>query len=798
MFSSFLKIAVRILARQRMYTIINLLGLSIAISCCLLTFMFIRNEFAVNTVFPDVDRIFRIKSVWREGVAGLSMTTLAQAGPTMARAYPEVEAQARMYLISGTVHAGEKNFRNDVMIADPSVISLFDFPLVAGDAKTALEQPRSVVITDRLAYTMFGTVNAIGKIVRFDVWVGGQRDYVVTAVRKTIPSNSVINLGGDQYDLIIPFNTPGDFIRIDVMQSWDARTLVTFVKLAPQTSAQAVQTKLDDFIKTFAPSQYHNDLRLELEPLRDLYLGDAGSLVRRVCLLLAVVAFFILFIACINFATLTSARSFSRAKEIALRKVIGATRRQLVGQFLCESIIISIGATLIAISTTEVSLQSFLQLFGKPLVLEHHWDAPVLLVLAILPLAAGLLSGIYPGMFIASFKPITALRGLLRFKKTTIIFRSGLVVGQFAIAAVLLIAVEVISKQLLFLSEKDLGFPKENLLVISSVPREWNPNGVAKMQVVRDRLLAVSGVKSASVSFDTPTYTVGNFYALRLPSWNAQRAINVPLYTVDDKFAETYGLSLKEGRFFSPEHPSDSSAIVLNETAARLLGLPSGVGSTLIGGHGQPVTVIGVANDFNFESMHTAVRPLVFVSLSNDPIYRNVSLRLSGPDLQDILTRVRQKWAELLPQAPFDFFFLDQRIDQLYRSEHQLRGTMRIAAGIALFIACLGMYGLAALSVTQRTKEIGIRKVLGSSVPSVVRIISMDFIKLVVGANIVAWPLAYYLVSRWLEDFAYRIELGVWTFLFPGLIALITALVTVSYQAVKAAVANPVEALRYE
>jgi putative ABC transport system permease protein len=799
MLRNYLRTSLRSLLRHRLYAFINISGVSLGLACCLMTFLYVRNEYSVNAAFSDVERIYRINSLWREESMGLPTTTLAPVGPALASAYPEVECQARLYLVSEIIHVGEKNFRKDLIVADPSILQVFEFPLVAGDARTALSRPRSVVITDQLAETMFGTVNAIGRTMQFESWGGGQLQYTVTAVRRTLPWNSVVNFQGDKYDLIVPFNAPGDFIGFDVLRSWDSRYLVTYVKLSPKVSGGEFRRKLATFITSFAPIEYRQNLTLQLEPVRDLYLNQNNGLAKRISALLGTVAVVILLIACINYVTLNTVRSFSRMREIALRKVLGARRDQLLGQFLTESMLVSVCASLVAVSITELGLRSFLRLFGKQLVLEQRWDLPTIIFLLAACLLVGVLSGSYPALSVAAFNPARGLRGLLRYKRSTVLLRSVLVIGQFVVAIVLLIAAFGISNQIMFLTHKDLGFPAESILVIDSVPREWNAGGVAKMKAIAEKMKAIPGVRSASLSFDSPTQQTGNSMTFRVYSPGGERTLSVASYNVDEHFAETYGLSMTSGRFFSLEHTADSGAIVLNETAAALLPVAVSPGATtVIRADGRISKVIGVVKDFHFESMHSAIRPLAFVWVNDAPYYRRLSLRLQGADLHKIVARVESEWHRLLPGAPFDFFFADKRIDQFYISETQLRDTLSLATGIAFFIACMGMYGLALLTVAQRTKEIGIRKVLGSSVTGIVGIISGHFIKLVAIANIIAWPVGYFLVDLWLRDFAYRMNPGVDLFLVAGFVSITIALLTVGGHAMRAALGNPVDALRYE
>lgn len=470
----YLTFAVRNLFKQKTYSLINLLGLSIAIACCILTFLYVRNEYNVDRVVSDCSRIFRIESLWRQKDMGIPITTLAPVGPTMAGVYSEVQAQVRLYLVSATVHTDQKNFNENVIVADSSFLSVFDLPLVAGNSKKALEYPRSVIITDTLACKMYGSTNVIGKTMRFDVWGGGEKEYVITAVRKTIAWNSITNFAGGDYDLIVPFNPQGDFASVEGLHSWDSRFMMTYVKLIPGASDKEMQKNLDGFIDTFAPAQYRSQLRLKLESLTNIYLDDNNGSARRVCTILTLVAVLMLLIACINFINLTMAHSMPRSKEVAMKSILGASRSHLVVQLMAESLIVSIGAAILALSISEIGLQKFLQLFGKPLVLTHCWDFRTMLFIAMVTAVAGIFAGCYPAILLTSFKPVNAIKGFFLFRKSPVRFRSALIIVQFSIAIILLVFVTMIALQVSFLLDKNLGFDENKVLVIDSVPREWS------------------------------------------------------------------------------------------------------------------------------------------------------------------------------------------------------------------------------------------------------------------------------------------------------------------------------------
>ncbi len=798
MVTSHLRLAIRILIKQKTYSLVNLLGLSIAIACCVVVFVYVRNEYFVGRNIPDSGRIFRIGSMWGQTDMGIPETTLAPVGPTIADAYPEVEAQVRLYLISETVHVDQKNFSEDVIVADSSFLSVFNLPLVSRNSRNPLSEPRSVIIVDSLAAKMFGTTDVIGRTIRFDVWGGGERQYTITAVRKTIAWNPITDFHGGNYNLIVPFNAEGDFISTAGITSWDSRFLMTFVKLLPGSPSKELRKKLDGFVDIFAPAIYRGQLALKLEPLEDIYLDEGDGGARRMCSILTAVAAVILLIACINFMNLTLARSMPRSREVAVRRTLGAHRSQIFVQLLTESLIVAFGSALLALPLSEMGLAHFLHLFGRPLVLERCWDGQTLTFAAAVAPFVGVLAGAYPAAVLASLHPTDGLKRVVNVRRFAARFRSALVILQFSMAVILSVFVIMIERQLSFLSRHELGFDGNNVLVVDSVPREWNSAGVAKMTMVGDRLRKISGVSSVSLSFDTPTYTVANTVSLHSEAQSARQSMSIPQYIVDDAFVETYGVTVKEGRFFSSAHPTDSSAIVINETAASILGFDSPVGARVIGPAGEPFRVIGVLRDFHFESLHTPIRPLVLFWVNRAQTYRDLSLKLSSVNQSATISRIRATWHELLPDAPFDYFFVNQRIDGFYADARQLRDLIGLATGLALFISSMGIYGLAFLNVAQRVKEIGVRKVLGASIGNILVLLVKETVLWVVIANAIAWPMAYYVAWSWLSGFAYQTTISLWVFIASGFFALVVAFVTISAHAIRAAAANPVDALRYE
>ena len=811
MLKNYFKIVIRSTRRHAGYTFINVFGLAVGMACCILIFLYVRNELSVNTLFDDVDRIYRIDSEWREASMGIFLTTLAPVGETMVEVYPEVTDQVRMYLMTNTVRIGENGYRVDVMMADTTVFRLFEMPFLYGRPEEAFSLPRSVVITDRLAIKLFGTENVIGRTILFETFSRGDLPYTVTGIRKTLPFNSVTYFGAEEgeYDVIMSPYPYGDFFEEDGWTSWESRFILQYLKLAPGTSVEALKEKLKDFIETYAPEAFHGNLQIKLNPLRSLYLDDFDGVGRRVVRLLSVMAILLLVIAAINFMNLTTTQSLGRAHEVGIRKALGARPFQLVWQYLGESIFICGMSVILSFGIAWLFRDVPFLLTDKELVLPRRWDEFTFAVAFGIMLVTGIGAGLYPAFILSSFEPVKALKGTISRNSVAEWLRRTLVVVQFAAAVVMVIAVGTIYRQLSFIDRQDMGFNRENVLVINSVPREFNTNGLERMRTVGAHMEKVPGVVSASLSWRTADEQ-GDSRAVHAPGTPRETALSVHTAIVDVAFADTYGLRIKEGRFFSAAHPADSAGVVLNERAVRLLGWGGEPidGKELIVWNGArpdveaqpppPRPVIGVVEDYHFISLHQPIGPLAILSINLEQIYRVMSLRLATDNLQETVRQVENAWRDALPGAAFEFTFIDDQIDRAYRTEEQIGQFVGIAAVLAILIAYMGMLGLASLNVVRRTREIGIRKVLGATVRQIVLLLWRDFIKPVIVAIVLALPVAYLLMRHWLDDFAYRIDLGMGLFLLSAIMAVVVAVLAVSYHAIRAANTDPVQTLRYE
>ena len=784
MFRNYIKIAYRNLLRHKGYAAINVVGLALGVACCVLIFLYVRNELAVDAGIEDVDRIYRLDSDWREASMGMEITTSAAAAPTLVEQYPEVEAGVRMYLMLNRIRVGETALRRDVMMADPGVLTFFGLPMMAGNPAMALVRPRSVVLTDELARTLFGTTDVLGQTVLIETWQRGEQPFTVTGVRAALPYNTAIHFASEyeEHDVIIGPEPFGDFFDESGWTSWFSRYILQYVKLAPEADVDALQAKLDGFIEAHAPEALHGDLKIRLNPLRTLYLTDENGRGWRAIVGLSAVALLVLLIASINFVNLSTARSLARAKEVGVRKTVGAVRWQLVGLFLSESALVALAATALGAVIAALCFTAFFNLADKPLVLPRPWDVQTFGALLAVALVTGGLAGLYPAFALSSFRPTQALKGTLRLGGVGV--RKGLVVTQFALAVVLLVGVLTVSRQMDFIFSKDLGFDQENVLVVNSVPRNFDEAGLAQMEAVKARLTALPDVRAASLSWRTAAE--GNdTRAMHPPEARREDAIGVQGAVVDEDFLETYSLRLKEGRFFSDGRPADDEGLVLNESAARAFGWKDGAQGKRLAvwntSSADPAAdlppaqpVIGVVEDYHFQSLHEPIRPMAFFSVRADSMWRVMALRLAaGADLSETVAQVEAAWKEVLPHAPFEYVFLDDQVEQGYRTETQLRQVIGLAAGLAIVIACLGMLGLAALSAQRRTKEIGVRKVLGASASQIVLLLSREVARPVLFAILIATPVAYLLMRRWLEGFAYRVEIGPGVFLLAGGLALL-------------------------
>ncbi len=813
MLKNYLKIAFRSLWRNKGYSAINIFGLAIGLATCLLITLYVTDELSYDKFFKNADRIYRINADIKFGGGDLHYTqTSDMMGELLKKDYPQVEEYARVYNNEGSklIKKGNEFITEPhVVNVDSTFFKIFQLPVVEGEINTALNEPNTVVITASSAKKYFGSLNVLGKII--EVKNGNKIDpYKVTAVIEDIPHNSHLN-----FDFL--------FSMKNVNYAWGQMTshnFHTYLLLQPGTDykifeknfKQYIQKhvfpELQQFVKIGAFEDLEksgNKLHYSLLPLTAIHLYSdysfeftpTGNI--QYVYIFSAVALFILLLACINFMNLSTARSAKRAKEVGVRKVLGTERKTLIAQFLVESTLTAFLGLLIALAIAYMVLPLFNEVAAKSLSVQDLFSRQILPFLLLLPVVVGLLAGSYPALFLSGFKPIVVLKGNSNtgFKKSNL--RNALVVFQFATSIVLIIATIVVYNQMQYIQNSKLGYNKDQVLIINGA-YALNKNA----ETFKNEVLSLQGVSSGTMSSFLPVSNSSrsdNVLATEAVM-NNKNSIDMQTWSVDYDYLKTMGMELAAGRNFSKDYGADSSAILITETAARLLGLQNPLGKMLYGTANNgvesatvPFQIIGVVKDFHFESLHKKLGPLSMRLNSRAGL---LSFKVSEANLKTLIPQIESKWKAIAPGMPFSYRFMSNSFDDMYRSEQRASTLAIVFALLAIFIACLGLFGLVTYMAEQRNKEIGIRKVLGASVSNVVTLLSKDFLLLVLLSSVIAFPIAWWAMHTWLKDFEYRINISIWVFIIAILAALLIALITVSFQAIKAAIANPVKSLRSE
>ncbi|MDZ7289255.1 MAG: ABC transporter permease [candidate division KSB1 bacterium] len=784
MLKNYLKIALRSFLRHKIYSAINLAGLGLGVAVCILILLFVRHEWSHDRYHRNAARIYLVTSAQSTSPSRFAQTvaTPALLAPKLMANFPEIIQTVRfLHQRDAVLRYDDRLFKEErFYFGDASVFEVFSFPLLAGDPKTALREPNTLVLTEKAAKKYFGDENPIGKILSLD----GQGEFKVTGVLQEIPTNSQF-----VFDFLASFATLGE-----ITNPYKYFGTYTYLLLPENYPAKDLEEKFAAHREELA--WYLDDLYFKLEPLTKIHLNpalsssmdNAGDI--RYVYMFSVIAILILLIACSNYLNLATARSTLRAREVGIRKVLGAERLRLAKQFLGEAILFSLFAFMFALVLVELFLPVFNRLVEKSLHIDYVHDLGLLLALGGFALMVGIVTGSYPALLLSAFRPIHVLKGIFptgSSRRTALTFRRILVVAQFTISIALIAGTMIIGRQLQYIRHHKLGFEKEHIvsLYIRNTPILQNHESF------KAELLQHPGILKASVASGSPFD--GVFIA---PYKIGETEVELHYVIVDYDYLETLGMKLVAGRNFSRNQTTDAeNTIILNETAVKMFDLQSPLGREFSGMDAKR-TIIGVVEDFHSASLHEPIQPTVLHIFPRN--YRSILVRLRPENIPATMAFLERKWREFAPNRPFDYAFLDQKFDRLYRAEEKLATIFGYFAGIAIVIACLGLFGLAAFATEQRTKEIGVRKVLGATVMNVVALFSKDFAKLVLLANLLAWPIGWYAMHRWLQNFAYRIDIGWWVFVLAGGLALVIALVTVSTQAFKAALANPVEALRYE
>lgn len=816
MLKNYIKIAFRSLIKQRIYTAINVIGLAVSITACLLIALFVKNELSYDRFFPDADRIYKMVLERKYPGHSTFYASIPHSYATVIqRDFPEVENTLHMggtgkdSNIKYKVNDNEiKTFEEDYfMFTDSAFFSFFDVGLLKGDKKTALAIPNQVILSEITAHRYFGKDEPIGKVISGDFG-----ELKVTGVFKDVPSNSHL-----RFDAMVSFSAT-EFRKTENFITFDA---FTYIKLKPGASAKVLEAKFPKMVDTYAAGQIERELgqswqdykkagngyRYFLQSLPSIHLDPTNiegtstpSGNRNHVYALIFIAALILSIACINFMNLATARSAERAREVGVRKVMGSLKSQLVTQFLTEAMLLSLIGTCLAILGAYLLLPSFNLLVEKNL--PYVFGIEIIFGLIAIVLLVGIFAGLYPAFVLSSFNPVTVMKGNFTGSAKGSWLRNGLVVFQFMISIVLIVSTIIVGGQMNFIQKKDLGFNKEKVLMID---RAWalQKNGEAFKEEIK-KMPEVASVTGTSSRVGNRNDVFGQMFQPQ----GSNEVLTVKSMMVDDDFAEMIGFTLKEGRFFSKE-TTDSLHILLNESAIKTLGLTDPVGRKLSNtdlfqgdsarANTRLFTIIGIVKNFHFQSLHDEITPLVMFNTEVFGRYANpnyIAVKLKSDNTQSTLAKIESKWKELAPERPFHYEFLDENLHQNYSEEQRSGKIFSVFSSLAIIIACVGLFGLSAYTTSLRTKEIGIRKVMGASVGSVLILLSKDFTKLVFIAFVLATPVAWWMMTVWLSGFAYRIEMGIGSFVLAGSVALLIAWLTVSYQSIKAAIVNPVKSLR--
>ena len=793
MLKNYFTLALRNLWKRRGFSAINILGLSVGMTACFLIFLYVHFELSYDSFHRKADRIYRVVcDIKTPGETILADGPAWPVLPNMKSRFPEIESAVRTVRSSLLVRTGDIKFQEEnSLFADPAFFQIFDFPLLKGDPATVLKDPFSVVFSESAAKKYFGNRNPVGQTILLaqKAW-----PVKVTGLMKDLPENSQISA-----DMIVSMTTETKNLNAGVEDYWEWSDYhpICFILLKPGTHPQALVNKFPAFIENVEGAEMKKQqmkTSLSLEPLKDVYLRSTRNGYRNVGTknvhLFSFVALIILLIACINFVNLTTARAAERAREVGIRKVIGAVRSELARQFLGESLILCFIAFLLTVISAAWLIPEFNLLSGKTIshgVFEHPSFIFLLLLSA---LFVGLLAGLYPAFVLSSFKPAMVLKGRFSTSVRGKTLRKSLVLVQFTLSTGFIITTLIVYKQLNFMREQDLGFNKDQMMVINT---EGDPGRIAFQQSLK----GIPEVLSTSLASNVPAT---NDYTINCEIENAKgglQAANMDSYFVDWDYISQYQIKIVAGRAFSREFGTDTTqAMLINEAAAKMLGYRSPIEA--VGRRFKQFDrvgkIVGIMKDFHFHSLQHEIQPLA-MRIEPEACFL-VSVKIATRNLSGTISAIRDKWNSIIPHRPLLYYFLDEYFDKQYRSEERFGRLFLYFTILAIFISCMGLFGLASYSTLQRTREIAVRKVMGASIQSIIRLLSQDFLTLIIISFLIAAPVAWWLMHQWLRDFAYRITIGWWTLILSGLLALFIAMITISFQAIQAAKANPVNSLK--
>lgn len=798
MLRNHLKIAWRHLLKAKFHSAINVLGLSIGIGFMMLMSAYVWSEARINKKLRHAGEQYIIQSNWKNPDMGLDLTTVGPLAKALKEQYPHLVADYyRWDGVTSTVSKGDKISREGIQIGDSTLLTMYGFNLLYGDERTALSEPFSVVVTEDRAVKYFGRKNVLGETLTIESFSGSKHDFKITGVMEKPVDNSVIHLTPENDNqMYIPTASIGYFSR--TLDAWNDPYRVAYVQLQPGVCTQDVERAMQEILRKNAPSQMAANMRPSLSPLKEYYLNQNNGLVRKMLYTVSFIALFILLMAVVNFVNISIGRSTTRIREIGVRKVMGSLRRQLVQQFLTESVLLVAIATAIAVGLYVAARPFLSEALGKPLPAIHQFPLPAFFLPVLLVLVTGLLAGIYPAFVLSKLKATDSVKGRLGSVSSNIVLRKTLVGFQVCTASVVFIGALIVMQQVALFFSKDLGYNKDYVMSVQ-VPRDWTPAGVQKMETVRNLFASLPQVNNVSLCWSVPDGQGSGNVTLWAEGKDSTQAVAYENLKADEAYLDVFKVPLVAGRFF--RNPADSLNVVVNEAAVAANGWKAAgeaVGKRLFYPGNFPVTVIGVVKDFHFGSMKTGIKPLQITHPELDKVYRLLSFRLKPGNIAGTVEAVQKKWSALLPGAAFEYKFMDESLNRLYASEIRLKKACQIALVLALVIVMLGISGLISLSVQKRTKEIGVRKVVGASAANIISLFLHDFIPVVFIGGVASVPVAWLMMNGWLNDYAYRISISATPFLISIAAIAVMATAIIALQIAKISVESPVKSLRTE
>ncbi|MGN6436058.1 MAG: ABC transporter permease [Agriterribacter sp.] len=801
MLRNYIKIAWRNIQSRKLFAAINVLCLAVGLTFALVIGVYIVKQQQVNASLKNADHQYLLKSNWKTDAIGLDATTLGPLAKTLHEEYPNlVKNYYRYNPVTNVVSAGDKHLKEDIAIGDTTLVSMYGFPLLHGNPQKAFATPSSAVITASMAKRLFGRTDVLNERIDVGTTIADQKQqYTISAVLKDIPYNSVFGLFSDKYEVFVPTTSSNYYGTGDPAQSWNQIFEIGLVELQPNITPRHLEIPIKNILKKYTDKNTQDLLQVELAPVRSYYTNDTG--VKNMMLALSLAALFILLLAIINYININIGAATYRIKEIGLRKVFGVEKRQLVLQFMIESLAVTCIAACISLLIYELLLSFFSTVLNTSF--PHFWqfDLTSILYAVSLIILVGVAAGIYPAFIVSTYNIVNAVKGKTKNAAGSLLLRKSLLVIQFTLATIVFIAALNISNQIRFTFHKDLGYTREGLLVVTAFPKQWDSAGIQKMQFIKDGLLQMPVVKNASISFEIPERKPPNKIEIIRKEGDKSQNVFIGGMGVDKDYAATFGLKIISGEFFTQSGATPPNEVVVTSEAATLLGYSANniVGKQIRAtGFPNAFTIKGVVNDYNHSSLHDKIEPLIFMNFRDLQAYRYITLKLNSANMQQAIQQVEQKWKSLSPNSPFEYVFMEDKFKSLYKSELQMQAAAGMAAVLNIIIIFMGIFGVVSFTLTRRAKEIAVRKVLGANTTNVVLLFIKDYFLPFVIANCIGWPVAYTATSYWLANYAYRIEqdFTIYGAATMGMFTIVALFITA--QCFNAARANPVRALKAE